>query len=39
LIFAFSDAFAVIGVLLAVAAIAVLFARKIRTIPGGGGAH
>ena len=35
----FSDAFAVIGVLLAVAAIAVLFARKVRADGGGAGAH
>jgi DHA2 family multidrug resistance protein len=37
LIFAFSDAFAVIGVLLAIAAVAVLFARKIRTGAAAGG--
>jgi MFS transporter, DHA2 family, multidrug resistance protein len=38
LIMGFSDAFAVIGALLAVAAIAVLFARKVRA-GGGVGAH
>jgi len=38
LIMAFSDAFAVIGVLLAVAAIAVLFARRVGG-KGGAGAH
>ena len=39
LIMGFSDAFAVIGVLLAVAAIAVLFARKVGAAGGGAGAH
>ena len=38
LIFAFSDAFAVIGILLAIAAVALLFARKIGA-PVAGGAH
>jgi len=39
LIMGFSDAFAVIGVLLAAAAIAVLFARKVRDVGGGAGGH
>ncbi|MBV8565854.1 MAG: DHA2 family efflux MFS transporter permease subunit [Methylobacteriaceae bacterium] len=39
LIMGFSDTFAVIGVLLAIAAVAVLFARKARTAPGAGGGH
>ena len=38
LIFAFSDAFAVIGILLSIAAVALLFARKIGA-PVAGGAH
>jgi DHA2 family multidrug resistance protein len=38
LIMGFSDAFAVIGVLLAIAAVAVLFARKI-AVGAGGGTH
>jgi hypothetical protein len=36
---AFSDAFAVIGVLLAIAAIAVLFARRVRDTGDGAGTH
>lgn len=36
LIMAFSDAFAVIGVLLAVAAVALLFARRPEAATGGG---
>jgi DHA2 family multidrug resistance protein len=39
LIMGFSDAFAVIGVLLAAAAIAVLFARRVGIAGGGAGAH
>jgi MFS transporter, DHA2 family, multidrug resistance protein len=39
LIMGFSDAFAVIGVLLAVAAIAVLFARRLGSAGGDAGAH
>ena len=39
LITGFSDAFAVIGVLLAAAAIAILFARRVRAVGGGEGAH
>jgi DHA2 family multidrug resistance protein len=39
LIFAFSDAFAVIGAVLAVAAAAILFARKINAGAGAAGAH
>jgi DHA2 family multidrug resistance protein len=39
LIMAFSDTFAIIGVLLALAAIAVLFARKVSIAGGAGGAH
>jgi MFS transporter, DHA2 family, multidrug resistance protein len=39
LILAFSDAFAVIGVLLAIAAIAVLFASRVRAADGGAGGH
>jgi DHA2 family multidrug resistance protein len=39
LIMGFSDAFAVIGVLLAAAAIAVLFARRVGAAGGGAGAH
>jgi DHA2 family multidrug resistance protein len=39
LIFAFSDTFAVIGVLLAIAAVVVLFASKIRVGGAASGAH
>jgi MFS transporter, DHA2 family, multidrug resistance protein len=39
LILGFSDTFAVIGVLLALAAIALLFARKVATSGGAGGGH
>jgi DHA2 family multidrug resistance protein len=39
LIMGFSDTFAVIGVLLALAAIAVLFARKVSAAAGAAGAH
>jgi DHA2 family multidrug resistance protein len=39
LILGFSDTFAVIGVLLALAAVALLFARKSRPAAGAGGAH
>ncbi len=39
LILGFSDTFAVIGILLTMAAIVVLFARKVAVAPGGGGAH
>jgi DHA2 family multidrug resistance protein len=39
LIFAFSDTFAVIGVVLAIAAIALLFARKITGGAAAGGSH
>jgi MFS transporter, DHA2 family, multidrug resistance protein len=39
LIMAFSDAFAVIGVLLAIAAVAVLFARRVRPEGGDAAAH
>jgi DHA2 family multidrug resistance protein len=39
LILAFSDAFAVIGAVLAAAAVALLFARKINAGAGGAGAH
>ena len=39
LIFGFSDTFAVIGVLLALAAIALLFARKVAASGGAGGGH
>ena len=39
LIMGFSDAFAIIGVLLAAAAVAVLFAHKLRAADGGAGAH
>jgi DHA2 family multidrug resistance protein len=39
LIMGFSDAFAVIGVLLALAAVALLFARKVSAAAGAAGAH
>jgi DHA2 family multidrug resistance protein len=39
LIMGFSDAFALVGVILALAAIALLFARKVNLGAGGGGAH
>ena len=39
LIMGFSDTFAIIGIMLAVAAVAVLFARKAAAGAGGGGAH
>jgi DHA2 family multidrug resistance protein len=39
LIMGFSDTFAVVGVILALAAIAVLFVRKVNIGAGGGGAH
>src|SRR5271166_1746074 len=39
LILGFSDAFAVIGVLLAIAAVAVLFARRVGPAGGSAGAH
>jgi DHA2 family multidrug resistance protein len=39
LIMGFSDTFAVIGTLLAIAAVALLFARQVRTTAGAGGAH
>ena len=35
----FSDTFAVIGTLLAIAAVALLFARPVKTMSGAGGAH
>jgi hypothetical protein len=39
LIMGFSDTFALIGVVLAVAAVALLFARKVKVGAAGGGAH
>ena len=39
LIMGFSDTFAVIGTLLAIAAVALLFARKVSVGGGAGGAH
>ncbi|HEY4253123.1 MAG TPA: DHA2 family efflux MFS transporter permease subunit [Roseomonas sp.] len=39
LIMGFSDTFAVIGTLLAIAAIALMFAAKVKGAAGGGGAH
>jgi MFS transporter, DHA2 family, multidrug resistance protein len=39
LIIGFSDTFAIIGTVLAVAAIALLFARKVKSGAGGAGAH
>jgi DHA2 family multidrug resistance protein len=39
LIMGFSDTFALVGVILALAAIALLFARKVNIGAGGGGAH
>jgi DHA2 family multidrug resistance protein len=39
LIFGFSDTFAIIGVVLAIAAVALLFARKVKPGAGGAGAH
>ena len=39
LIMGFSDTFAVIGTLLGIAAVALLFARPVKTMSGAGGAH
>jgi DHA2 family multidrug resistance protein len=39
LIMGFSDGFGVIGAILLLAAVAILFARKVRAAAGGGGAH
>ena len=39
LIMGFSDTFAVIGTLLAIAAVALLFARRVKPTAGAGGAH
>ena len=39
LVMGFSDTFAVIGVILAIAAVALLFARKPQSNIGGAGAH
>ena len=38
LILGFSDTFAIVGVVLAIAAVAILFARKVKA-GGGAGAH
>jgi DHA2 family multidrug resistance protein len=39
LVMGYGDAFAVIGVMLVIAAIAVLLARKVKAAGGGAGAH